>query len=346
MNMEKTIVYVDPRARLVFASQYIFGLYQVFGKKNVKFRLKPFKDLDHKADKEAFDHYLAMVIKNGSSEKRAVVDYRDKSTINDNAYEWCDIYGKINLNSGSTDKKYLGKIVSIGPMVAPRIWGFPCTAWLFITNYLRVWRHISVSPRYFLNGYRWQLSRPTLEDYSHVESDKDYIFFDSSLWARNRTAEATNEWRADFIRSCKTLDLQFQGGLIVYKEHPEMEKYRDVIVSEAVSQEEYIKRVKKSAVAFNTPSCHMGHGWKLGEFLAMGKAMVSTPVLNDMPVKLTHGENIHVIEKPEELKDAIERIRNDDAYRIKLEQGALDYYNQYLAPSSVINRLLAHLNGL
>jgi hypothetical protein len=283
---------------------------------------------------------MAILIVEGNKKTRVIIDYRDMYKVHPEAYHWCDIYGKVNLNTGETPKEFLKKSISLGPMVAPKLWGFFNTARYFIANYLRSLGHLSVSTRYFLNGYRWQLGRPSLEDYSHRQSDKDYIFFDSTLWVTNLTAAATNEWRARYIRICKSLDLKFEGGLNVYKDHPENAKFKDVLTDKVVSQDEYMEGIKRSVTVFNTPSTHRGHGWKLGEFLALGKAMVSVAIENDLPEKLEHGKNIHFIQNEEEMRDAINKIRSDDAYRKKLEQGALKFYNTYLAPEPIVKRLL------
>lgn len=335
-----TKVIIDPRFRLEFGSHYINGMEKVFGKNSLHFKMKPFLELVEKDDPEAFDHYMAMVVKQDHTTTRLVIDFRDKLTINKRAWEWCDLYGKMNLNSGKTEKKYLEKAVSIGPMVAPRIWSLVKTAWRLPLNYLRCWKHITVGPRYYASGYKTQYRRPELNDFKPEPSEDHYIFFDSSLWTESGS-KSTNHWRASFIRTCKSMDVEFEGGLFAYRQHPEIEKFRDVLLEKMVSLGEYISQIKRSALVFNTPSLHGGHGWKLGEFLAMGKAIVSTPLLNDMPVPLEHGKNIHFIKSEEEIRGAIEMILGDPVYRRKLEKGASEYYLTYLEPEVLIRRLLS-----
>ena len=38
---------------------------------------------------------------------------------------------------------------------------------------------------------------------------------------------------------------------------------------------EWISKTKQSAIVFNTPAFWSCHGWKLGEYLAMGKCIIS-----------------------------------------------------------------------
>ena len=88
---------------------------------------------------------------------------------------------------------------------------------------------------------------------------------------------------------------------------------------------EYIKKTKLSTIVFNTPSVHNCHGWKLGEYLAMGKAIISTPLSNNLPEDLVHGKNIHFVSNMSELKIAINFLLDNSSYRMILEQGAKEY---------------------
>jgi len=49
---------------------------------------------------------------------------------------------------------------------------------------------------------------------------------------------------------------------------------------------------KKSIVVFNTPAYGGYHGWKSGEYLAMVKAIISIPLINDHAVPFKPGKNI------------------------------------------------------
>jgi glycosyltransferase involved in cell wall biosynthesis len=78
----------------------------------------------------------------------------------------------------------------------------------------------------------------------------------------------------------------------------------------------------------------------LGEFLAMGKAIISTPLSNELPKKMSHGENIHFISNDSELENAINLLLINKDYRKKLESGATTYYEEYVSPNSVIRYIL------
>ena len=66
-------------------------------------------------------------------------------------------------------------------------------------------------------------------------------------------------------------------------------------LTKGVCMTEWMHKTKMSEVVFNTPAFWECHGWKLGEYLALGKAIISTPLSNDLPYPLEHGKNIYMI---------------------------------------------------
>lgn len=117
-----------------------------------------------------------------------------------------------------------------------------------------------------------------------------------------------------------------------------------MIFSKRYTIKSYIKKTKLSEIVFNTPAVLNCHGWKLGEYLAMNKAIISTPLLNELPENLVHGENIHIISNVKELEFAINLLLKDKDYRKLLEAGAKKYYLKYVSPQSVIKNILKNQN--
>lgn len=105
-----------------------------------------------------------------------------------------------------------------------------------------------------------------------------------------------------------------------------------------------MQNTKKSAFVFNTPAAWACHGWKLGEYLAMGKAIISTPFENEMPEKMIHGENIYFVESESEMEAAVNLLLSDNVLRKKLEMGAKEYYDKWLKPDVVINRIIQKID--
>ena len=77
----------------------------------------------------------------------------------------------------------------------------------------------------------------------------------------------------------------------------------------------------------------------------MGKAIISTPLTREMPGEgLIHGGNVHFVHTKKELYEAIIEINNNETYREKLQCGAREYYEKYISPKVVIQRIMKRAN--
>ncbi len=171
-----------------------------------------------------------------------------------------------------------------------------------------------------------------------------YVFFLSTLWYNdewNKNDEGVNGRRAAFIRACKSVEgLDFEGGLVSQGKERSSESLFSDCLCRGVSMSEWMEKTKRSLLVFNTPAFWDCHGWKLGEYLAMGKCIVSTKLSNDLPAPLEHGKNIHFVENDKEaMKEAVRFIVCHPEYREKLEQGAKAYWEQYGNPVASLRLL-------
>lgn len=341
--MNKQRVYIDPSSRIFYSSYYIQGLYDVFGKNNVHFSNKYFKPLKRKTESHSYDHYMAFVVSNGNETKKYIIDFRDKRSIKESAYEWCDKYAKINFSLTFTKERFHDKIVSIPPGFGIQIWGIFETAYNCFMNFLKCNFSPLVSLKNHLSDYYRHYQRPLLQDYSNNNldsNDEKYVFMIGTLWEHANCIEGTNLLRKQFVETCKSMDVNFEGGFFATKDHPQYEEFKDLIFSRLYKIEEYLSKTKKSLFVYNTPAVHDCHGWKLGEYIAMGKAIISSPLSNELPKELVHGEDIHFISNSDELKKAIGKLVTDDSYREKLQNNTKNYFNKYGSPKAVIQNLL------
>ena len=81
---------------------------------------------------------------------------------------------------------------------------------------------------------------------------------------------------------------------------------------------------------------------KLGEFLALGKAIIAVPIRQEqLPSPLVHGEHVHFVDGSlEEMKKAVQLLTTDNDYRQKLERNARTYYEQWVSPEQAIQRYI------
>ena len=336
-------VIIDPNHNILYSSFYIKGLMDMFNKKNIAYSSEYFFKLNKKKESNSFDHYFAFVLLDSQDNifKKIVIDYRDKRSINKSAYNWCDVYAKINYLSSSTPEEFKIKIISIPPSFGIQIYGVRKSIYYSIINLFKSFSRLSTSIRSFLASYKRQFFRSCLISYKPQHANENYVFFISTLWNHDYCVKNTNLQRASFIGECKkNSSITFEGGFFSLSSNPQYSLYKDIIFTKRYDNCEYIKKTKKSLFVFNTPTVHECHGWKLGEYLALGKAIISYPILNNLPVPLVHGQNIHIVDNENELKQAIWTLIHDNDYRIKLENGAKTYYKSYCSPVTVIRMIL------
>jgi glycosyltransferase involved in cell wall biosynthesis len=342
----KPKVFLDPSNRVWYSTFYIHGIISEFGRENVSFSSQYFNDL--KRDEESFSFYLAIVIVSpDKNHTRIIIDYHDKPIVMQSAYEWSDIYAKININDVLTDCRFYDKMVSIPPGFGINLWNYWESAYFCFTNYLKIWSSKHVIWKRFFRDYYVQKKREKLENYLISKPDREissgekpYVFLIGQLWPHQHCIDQTNLMRKNFIETCQQGDCEFEGGFLATKQHPQYEEFKHLCFLKPYSTATYLKKTKESAIVFNTPTVHNCHGWKLGEFLAMGKAIISTPLSNRLPENLVHGENIHFISSIDELESSIQLLLNNSDYRKKLELGAKAYYEKYADPQQVIQRIL------
>lgn len=342
-----TTVYIDPKSNIQYSSFYIKGLNTVFGKQNVRFSSRYFQSLERSADENCYDHYMAFVLAEDKGSTNIIIDFRDKVLINEHAYDWCDKYAKINFNQGETASRFLPKMISIAPGFGIRIWNLPQTLVYCLSNFVKSKFSPKTSTKQYFADYLMQyLSRLPIDAYTSENEglsapDNNYIFFIATLWPHDNCLKTTNLQRKQFVDICKNKpNINFEGGFFADPNHPQYEEFKSLSFVKPYPIEAYVKKTRDSLLVFNTPSVHNCHGWKLGEFLAMGKAIISTPLSNQLPANLIHGSNIHFVSNPKELAEAVDIISRDKHYRQKLENGSKDYFANYVKPENVISHIL------
>lgn len=349
-------IVIDPRSNYSYGSFYIFGLEELVGKRNLSYDIRPFMELGDVGKDMRF------VVYDGGIQMKYFIHTDDPYQLNEENYRWCDVYGCVNANFAHYPHDLYPKLISLVPSFAIRKDSslLRCIIdalflFLSICNYVldrrewnkyiqqfecNRWKNIK---HFFLRRIKAWTNRLPLSAYENsIESKDDYIFFLSTLWYSdtwNKNDEGVNLRRAYFIRVCKKiLGNRFEGGLLGDSSSNEL--FADVLCYNRESFSSWLEKTKQSALVFNTPAFWDCHGWKLGEYLALGKCIVSTPLSNDLPCPLEHGVNIHFVENTEEsMREAIEYILSHPEYRYKLEQGAKAYWNKYGAPQASLKLL-------
>ena len=339
-------IIIDPRCRINYTSYYIEGLRSLFGSSIIEFGCIP--EIGDAAGSD-----MAVKVVTVDDEKRIFFDCLDGNSINEAMYKWADSYGKVNL---LPDDSHRDKIVSMGPSFAVSLWNPISTIYRGFKYYLIIrcekGGKFKRSLKSFMHDYLYMIFRRKKYSYYHrftEEEQKGYFFSLNTLWWGGLSINTTNRHRGDFMRLCKQFMDTFEGGFyyvaVAEKESKEyannLQTLKGMIYKKRLSMSEYDKRNRKSWFVFNTPSVIGCHGWKLGENLCEGKAIVSTPLNNMMPGNFENGVHYIEVKSPLEMEEAIVRLRDDADLVEQLKRNAFNYFNQWVSPEASVKRVLA-----
>lgn len=321
-------VIVDATCDILYSSYYIKGLQEVYGKNAVTFSSVYFENF------ELNNKFLAFVIIDDKKEFKVIIDFGDAASIDEKAYEWSTIYGKINVTK--QDVINYSKLTVIGPSFGIKIYNPFQTVFYAFSNYLKAKRRIPNKKR-FLSNYYAQYKRAELEYYFSLKKEKtNYVYFLSSLWKKE---EKTNLYRKNFILACKNESIiQFEGGFSP-RTNNDISGFEKETVASRVSIKEYLSNIKNAEIVFNTPAVLDCHGWKLGEYFALGKIVLSTPLSREMPSNFDANLLFYCNGSESDITEKIESILNTEN-REKLEKKVKHYFDENLSPISVIKRII------
>ncbi len=350
-------IIVDPRSSYSYGSFYMKELKRVC-KNNLHYSINPFKELG------LLGNDMRFVIEKDGKKTNYFLALNDSYWIHEQDYEWCDVYGAVNANFTHCPHEKYPKLVSLVPSFGVRDSSLMermlsvsinlCKAPELITRRIE-WNKVKQKEEvnllqnikhYFGRAYKTWKNRLPLSAYdNHIVSEDNYVFFLSTMWYSdqwNKNDEGVNLRRAYFINACKSIPTcKFEGGLLnAGGGICEDSVFNNVVVNQGEPFASWIEKTKRSALVFNTPAFWDCHGWKLGEYLALGKCIVSTKLSNDLPHPLEHGVNIHFVENSEEsMREAVEYILTHPDYRHKLEKGAREYWKTYGTPKASLKLL-------
>lgn len=324
---------------MCYAGYYIRGFEEVFGRKAVKYSLGPFRDLDRRNERASYDQYMAAVLITDRQKINIIIDYWDLNGISHQAYNWCDVYAKINI-SHEQDLVAYDKLLSIPPgfgIKTKNTFGLVC---LGLLNFLRCRCQPITSLKGHIFDYYAQNRYAPLEVYlSEGVERPSYVFHASTLWPHVNCVNYTNPLRLSFMKACKSnAGITFEGGFFIKYDAPR--EYQDFALEKYIPKREYMQKILESAIVFNTPAVHNCHGWKLGEYLAMGKAIISTPISNRLPSVLLNGEHLYIVNTPEDMKDAVNILLTNEKMRQTLKRNCKKYYEEYASPSAIIRNII------
>ena len=107
----------------------------------------------------------------------------------------------------------------------------------------------------------------------------------------------------------------------------------------------YVKTIKEHDICISTLGLHKSNGWKLGEYIAASRAIISEPLFYT-PQNFIKGENYLEASSTDALISNIYKLIDNSDYKYEMMLNNFKFYNQYLRPDILIlNSLLKVINS-
>lgn len=150
-----------------------------------------------------------------------------------------------------------------------------------------------------------------------------------------------NETRARCIRTLrKALGARFTGGFSASEFS--IAHYGDLTLPpEATCQKHYLQTMKSFPICVATTGLHRSNGWKLAEYVAFSKAILTEKLAFEIPGQFKPECNYLEFSSPEDCVNCALRLIEDRSLRLALMRNNAAYYQLYLRPDRLIQNALA-----
>lgn len=278
--------------------------------------------------------------------QRLYFDLHDSQELDRDALSRCDFYFKRSFAVNSSPSP------TTSPRVLPYGLNYPVESsgfdkfaisrhWRFHSGLLRIrefWRHFPVGRQRSLASHRFESEPSTLPP---------KVLFMTRLWDPddnpNRTPEKRahfrelNELRATCVRALRReLGPNFYGG-VADTAHAR-KWYPDAIIQTPAdaSKWRYLQLVRKHPICITTNGLHDSIGWKMGEYVAMSRAIISERLANAVPGVFAAGCHYLPFDTLQECLHAVETLVRDPQRRMSLMGACHNYYSEALRPDRLI----------
>ena len=183
-----------------------------------------------------------------------------------------------------------------------------------------------------------------LEAYPDFTSEPKILFmaraWDTDLIenkAQKAAVEAINETRAECIRVLrKQFGRRFFGGLA--HDDYAVKHFKDCLLPDGnlSNKQKYLEILKDFPICITTTGLNRSIGWKLGEYVALSKAIITEPLHFQVTGNFANEINYLEFFSPEELINTATRLIEDENLRSEMMINNYRYYQSYLKPDSLI----------
>lgn len=175
------------------------------------------------------------------------------------------------------------------------------------------------------------------------------ILFLARLWGReawlegdpaNDEREAISQSRIEIIRTLRReYGKQFIGGVedsrLSRKLAPDL-----IVPRELTERRRYLQVMRSSDICIGTTGLHGSIGWKTGEYVAAGNAIVHEEMCYRVTGDFREGVNFLSFRTAQECVEAVARLAEDPERIRAMKKANAAYYQRYLRPDMLIRNTL------
>ena len=213
----------------------------------------------------------------------------------------------------------IGTTSKIG-FLKKRIKGVTC----YVSDYEAKMTHVSARPRILFITRLWDPAEPV------VQTDSELV----RQWGE------INEMRMLLVRKLRAaFPEQFIGGI---QDSPfARTQCPDLILSEHSTWKRiYLHRMKHSEICIASTGLHQSSGWKIAEYLAAGRAIVSEPLCYEVPGPFQAGENYLTYTSADGCIEQIRTLLAHPEQILQMGQRNRAYYDTWLRPDQIVTKAL------
>lgn len=187
----------------------------------------------------------------------------------------------------------------------------------------------------------------------HIKHKHPKIIFLTRLWdpeiSENGASLSTNSIRErEYINDMRITiirELRHKYGKNVVSglyDNEVSKKYApDLICDKKLTKRKhYLKLMHRSDVCIGSMGLHESIGWKTGEYVAAGKAIVNERFHYTVPGDFTEGKNYLSFSTVEECLEAVEKLVSSPELILEMKKSNINYYNDFLKPSQLVENTL------
>ncbi|NLJ48758.1 MAG: hypothetical protein GX428_04105 [Candidatus Atribacteria bacterium] len=284
-------------------------------------------------------------------------DLADCADLVELGVQWSDVYFKRSYSSGLVRQRSLeGKIFPYGfnyPVFGSHDFAFKRIVWsIMAIRSIGDLKNVGIQTAR-LSGLLSRIlkvnsgrSNSSIEQFEGFpkNSNPPLILFLTRLWNPNNASKEfysertyINHMRAECIRKLrKEFNKLFIGG--VEPSRYSLDKYKDVVVSnpEITKKKKYLKLVRKSDICVATMGLQGSNGWKLAEYIAFSKAIVTEELQFTVPGNFCENTNFLKFDNADACVEAVSNLVNDSKLRLSIMQNNYEYYQNYLRPGKLV----------